>query len=127
MKTSQEVGALRRRVEKERAEAEPGRIRFSEPLKREVVQLSKRAEWGRARLSEALGIAPSALFRWCKQMQPSKPSAPEGGAPSRFRQVRVVPSKPTASEGVVTLELKSGAKVHGLTVAQLAELLEVLT
>lgn len=123
MKTNTEVGALRRRVDKERTKAEPGRVRFSEPLKREVVKLSERPEWSRDRLAEALGIAPSALFRWCKQIQHGQ-GVLESQAQAGFRQVRVVPNRATAAQGALTLELKNGSKVHGLTVAQLAQLLE---
>lgn len=125
MKKSNAVRALRRRIEREREGAKPRRVRFSDEVRQEVLGLLARPEWSQERLAEALGVAPSMLYRWTRQSQPHVEGGVAKRARARLRRVQVVEPAQPESAGSLELELRSGAKVCGLTLEQVARLLEV--
>lgn len=123
MRNHNEARALRRRVDKERRATAGERVRFSERLKRDAVALLESEQWSSESLARAIGIAPSVLQRWGKKQQSADA---HGRKPKRGRLTRVAIVRPAESEsGTLELELGGGAKVRGLTLEQVARLLEV--
>lgn len=114
MKDDQRVKALRRRVNAEREAASGARVRFSEKLRADVSALLRGGDWGGTRLGEALGLSPSLVDRWSKGAK---------RASGRLRRVTVTAA--VEAEAELSLEFPSGARVRGLTMTQLAQLLEV--
>jgi transposase-like protein len=125
MKNHNDARALWRRVEKERSATTGGRVRFSERLKDDATALLESQQWSGESLARAIGIAPSVLQRWVKKQQ--DPDAhqrkPKGGKLTRVAIVRSADGK--SESDTLELELAGGAKVRGLTLEQLARLLEV--
>jgi transcriptional regulator with XRE-family HTH domain len=87
------------------------------------VALAKHPGWSRERLAKALGIAPSLLYRWSTPHDGA--SVPKKRSRSKLSRVRVVDSSSSDLGGALELEFRCGAKVRGLTLEQVAELLGV--
>jgi transposase-like protein len=122
------VEALKRRVQQER-ELSSGRRRprFSKALKQEVVALLNTRGWGHRRVSKALGLSESSIHRWAEKLSPRGKNGRQ--TTTSFKRVAVVDAKATksqhaeSSDGSLCLELAGGARVTGLTLSQVAELL----
>lgn len=74
--------------------------------------------WSCTALGDALGISPSVIERWAKRVKRA--------AAGRLRQVRVIGDEAVAKDASVdALEIRfpDGARVCGLTLGQLAQLL----
>lgn len=122
MTNQRRVKALRRRVDRERRISTKQRVRFSEELKRDVLTLLAESECGRERLAREIGLAPSVLGRWVARARPRGRSRRSS---ARLARVKVVTDRPTERTETLELELGCGATVRGLTLEQLARLLEV--
>jgi hypothetical protein len=118
--------ALRRRIGQEREHAGTQRVRYSDGLKRDVLALLALPEWSRDGLAKALGLAPSVVYRWSDRRRHSEARI-AAQKRSGLRRVEVVQEARSETAGTLELELSCGAKVRGLTVEQLARLLEVRT
>jgi len=116
MTNQDKVQALRRRVNAERRTAGDKRVRFSDGLKADVLEALERLGWGQERLGNAVGISPSVLGYWASKR-------PTRGGVGRLRKVRVA-AEPPASSRSIDLVFPGGARVSGLTMADLAQLVE---
>jgi transposase-like protein len=130
-----QVIALRRRVDQERETSGPGRARFSKELKQEVVALLNSHGWGHRRVSKAMGLSESSIHRWAEKFSPHGKNPHRTGGP-KFKKAMIVEDGTTmivedgtkrvaaeASASGLCLELGCGARVTGLTLAQVAELM----
>jgi transposase-like protein len=118
-----EIGAiedLKRRIAAERGGSHPKRARFSPQLKADVARFVLKSEMTREQTAKSLGLGKSTLEKWrvrsAKAVKTSKPRAR-----ARFKEVRVVKSGPVTAR-LLELVFPSGARVTGLTVAEVAEL-----
>jgi len=122
------VKALKRRVQQERElSSSKRRPRFSKALKQEVVALLSTRGWGHRRVSKALGLSESSIHRWAEKLSPRRKKKCQTTTP--FKRVAVMGAKATksqhaeSSDSSLCLELAGGARVTGLTLSQVAELM----
>lgn len=120
------VEALKRRVHQERETSERGRPRFSDGLKRDVAALLGTRGWGHRRVSKALGLSESSIHRWAERFAP-RVTKQRDVAPG-FKKAAIVGSddKRTSpvTRAMLCLEFPCGARVTGLTLSQVAELMK---
>ena len=120
------VEALKRRVQQERGTAGRGRPRFSNELKREVALLLNMRGWGHRRVSKALGLSESSIHRWAEKFAPRAKNVRDVGR-AKFKKAAIVDNdeKQATSSTVeaLCLELPCGARVTGLTLSQVADLM----
>lgn len=96
-------------------------------MQKRAVKIFYDSEIGVADLAERLGMSGSAVRNWIVRRKPKKKlkvARREGSA--RFTQVKVRPEghRPAALPGrTLTLELAGGAKVHGLSMSEIRELM----
>lgn len=114
MKTN-EVTELRRRVDAERRVSGNRAVRYSAELRRDMLALLEGPEWTQTGLASATGISASVIQNWRKATTPRKS---EGS----LQRVYVTP--PQAPSEELELVFPSGARVRGLTLAQVAALLD---
>lgn len=107
MENSSKVQALRRQVEAKRAASKGGRPRYPEELKEAVLALVAEPGWGATRVSAAVGLAESIIYRWSRSRGRRKTS-------SKLWRVEVVPEARTEAR-TFDVELAAGAKIVGLT------------
>jgi transposase-like protein len=122
-----QVIALRRRVDQERETSGPGRARFSKELKQEVVALLNSHGWGHRRVSKAMGLSESSIHRWAEKLSPHGKNPHRTGG-QKFKKATIVEDATNrvaaeARASGLCLELSGGARVTGLTLAQVAELM----
>lgn len=78
-------------------------------------------------MSKALGLSESSIHRWAEKLSPRGKNGRD--TTTSFKRVAVVDAKATksryaeSSDGSLCLELAGGARVTGLTLSQVAELL----
>ena len=125
MKNPKAIEALRRRIEEERHQASPHRVRFSDELRTDVLAVMAKRGWSRGRVAESLGVARSMLDGWAQRAEQSPKRHEPRARRQRLRRVEIIDTPGDAVASPLVLELPSGAKVHGLTVEHLAHLLEV--
>lgn len=82
--------------------------------------------WGHRRVSKALGLSESSIHRWAEKFAPRAKNQQEGGKP-KFKKAAIIDNgekraNSSASEALC-LELPCGARVTGLTLAQVANLM----
>ena len=121
------VEALKRRVQQERETSGSNRARFSKELKQEVAELLNTRGWGHRRVSKALGLSESSIYRWAEKIAPRAKTQARDERP-QFKKATIVEAAakhrleaPPVSE--LRLEFPCGARVTGLTLEQVAELL----
>jgi transposase-like protein len=119
--------ALKRRVQQERETSGSRRARFSKELKQEVAELLNTRGWGHRRASKALGLSESSIHRWAEKIAPRAKNQPIDGK-SNFKKATIVEAAAkhtlvAPSVGELRLEFECGARVTGLTLEQVAELL----
>lgn len=124
MKNETRVEALRRQVEQERSASKSGRVHYSTELRQSILAVVNQPTWGVSRVSKALGLAPSVIYRWSKlQGAPrERTQKAQRAAPAlKLKRVKIVA---TADVGPRTFELMfpSGAKVTALTWNELSSL-----
>jgi transposase-like protein len=124
MKNETRVDALRRQVEQERSASKSARVHYSMELRRSILALVKPPKWGFSRVSKALGLAPSVVYRWSKLQGAPRDRARNAqlaASAPKLKQVKIVA---TADVGARTFELvfPSGAKVTALTWDELSSL-----
>ena len=111
---------LRARVASERGVSKGKRVRFSSWVRQEAVALAAAAGGSREQFAAEMGIGASSLGRWTATARSKSPKRTD----CRFQKVAVEAPRASAAEGIV-LTFGSGAKVTGLTIAQLRELVGV--
>lgn len=109
---------LKARVASERAAAKGKRVRFSAWVRQEAVALAATSAHSREQFAADMGIGATSLMRWAAAPRSKGAKRSE----RRFHKVSVQAPRPSAADGIV-LTFASGAKVTGLTIAQLRELL----
>jgi transposase-like protein len=124
MKNETRVEVLRRQVEQERSASKNGRVHYSTELRRSILVLVKQPTWGFSRVSKALGLAPSVVYRWSKLQGAPRDrtrKAQRAASAPKLKQVKIVAM---ADVGARTFELvfPSGAKVTALTWDELSSL-----
>lgn len=123
------VEALRRRVEEERSTSGKGRPRFSDKLRRDVCALLNEPAWGHTRVSKALGLSESSLYRWPSSTKQRVQATKKKRGSASMKRVRIVPDAPLypVTSGGLRLEFTSGACVTGLSLDDVAELVRRLS
>jgi transposase-like protein len=121
------VEALKRRVQQERETSGSRRARFSKELKQAVAELLNTRGWGHRRVSKALGLSESSIHRWAEKIAPRAKNQPSDEK-SQFKKATIVEAAAkhtlaAPSVGELRLEFACGARVTGLTLEQVAELL----
>lgn len=119
--------ALKRRVQQERETSGGSRARFSNELKREVAELLNTRGWGHRRVSKALGLSESSIHRWAEKVAPRAKNQQRAVEP-KFKRATIVKvdarrAVAPATRGTLCLEFPCGARVTGLTISQVAELM----
>jgi transposase-like protein len=114
---------LKARVASERAAAGRRRVRFSPWVRREAVELAVASGVPRDRFSQEMGIGKTSLRKWIRAAQSS--GAARRGEGARFRPVKVQSSTEPASGNMLAIVFPSGARLVGLSVAELRQLLGV--
>lgn len=121
---------LRQRVLKERDNARGRRFRFSEALKRDVVQRSQASAGSLEAFCEATALSASTLARWRREsLEPESSkhsevsSAPKSKA--RLKRVALAEEVPDESAGF-RLVFPSGVELRGVSFEQIRELLGLL-
>jgi hypothetical protein len=121
---------LRQRVLKERDNARGRRFRFSEPLKRDVVQRSQASAGSLEAFCEATALSASTLARWRRESSGSSTSkrsevtsTPRSKA--RLKRVTLAEEVPDRSSGF-RLVFPSGAELRGVSFEQMRQLLGLL-
>lgn len=119
--------ALKRRVQQERETSGKTRPRFSDGLKREVTALLGTRGWSHRRVSEALGLSESSIHRWAERFAPRAARQRNVASPS-FKKASIVSSDvqrvTSSANGTLCLEFPCGARVTGLTLSQVADLMK---
>jgi transposase-like protein len=116
---------LKARVATERAAAGRRRVRFSPWVRREAVELAVASELPRDRFSAEMGIGKTSLRKWISGAQSRRPAGGIKG--SKFRQVKVQSSTQPSSADTFAIVFPSGARLVGLRLAELHQLLGVAT
>ena len=98
-----------------------GKRTMNEAMKREILVIMVEFTLTIEPPAKSLGISPSALHRWVKQLRDQQPP--------KFNRVVVERSKssfPQVDKGVVTICLKTsdGIEIHGLTVKEIIAVLQ---
>jgi len=108
---------LRAEIKKQQNTSDPLKTRYSKEIKIEVLKIKAELGLGFSQTAKAIGVTPRSIQNWCndKSLKSKKSAKPA------FKKLPV--AKPKHECGAVVLELKSGAKVHGLS---LTELLQVI-
>jgi transposase-like protein len=110
---------LKARVASERAASKGKRVRHSSWVRKEAVALAAVAGGSREQFAAEMGIGASSLGRWTAT---ASKGAKRSDGP--FQKVSVEAPRASAAEEIV-LTFASGAKVTGLTIAQLRALVGV--
>ena len=113
--------ALRRQIAEERARGLRGKRSYSASLKRRVMSLARQEDWGPARVCRELELASSVLYRWSRQAEAEPKVRRPGRQRAKLTKVEIV-SDPAPARSF-ELEFACGAKVTGLSLADLARLL----
>ena len=114
----QRAAALRRRVEKEQRAAS-GRVRYSARLREDVVSFIEQSGMSRTRVAELLSLSETGLHRW---LQKSRETVGRDRG-TRLQRVEVVADKPSREEQALELVFPNGARVIGLSIKHVSELL----
>lgn len=119
--------ALKIRVASEREAAGNNRVRFSQWVRQEAVELVASSGIPRDRFAQEMGIGKTSLQRWVRAAAAVTKSARRPPVRSTLRRVEIQSSTPAASDAA-TLELvfPCGARLVGLGLAELRQLLGVL-
>jgi DNA-binding Xre family transcriptional regulator len=109
--------------------SEGGRI-YSIPsdIRSKIVRITMRKRLRPAELARRLGISATSIRGWTKNSGTKKGKRVKASKLARFRSISVtsdLPTKGAMSGGSVVLELPGGAKVHGLRLEHLRELMGV--
>jgi transposase-like protein len=94
-------------------------------VRREAVELAVASELPRDRFSAEMGIGKTSLRKWISGAQSSRPAGGTKG--SKFRQLKVQPSMQPPSTDTFAIVFPSGARLVGLRLAELRQLLGVAT
>jgi transposase-like protein len=123
MKNEAQVEALRRQIDQERSASKSGRAHYSAELRQSILALVKQPKWGASRVSKALALAPSVIYRWSKlQRAPRDRAAGAKRAPTaKLKRVTIV-ATPDASARTFELVFPSGAKITTLTWSEVSTL-----
>ena len=114
----QRAAALRRRVEKEQRAAS-GRVRYSARLREDVVSFIEQSGMSRTRVAELLSLSETGLHRW---LQKSRETVGRDRG-TRLQRVEVVADNPSREEQALELVFPNGARVIGLSIKHVSELL----
>ena len=105
------------RVARERAAAGERRIRFSKWVRQEAVELLVASGAKRAEFAKEMGLATTSVQRWLRAVDAKKPGPREARG---FRRMTVESQAGTSQLEVV---FPSGARLTGLSLQQVRELL----
>jgi hypothetical protein len=116
MDVRKRAARLRLQIDRERRAAN-GPVRFSAQLRAEVVNFMKASGMSGPELSRSLSLAKSILHRWAAAGDGSGKATP-----SKLRRVEIVNTSRTVDTGAVIV-FPTGARIEGLTLAQIRALL----
>lgn len=116
--------ALKARVASEREAAGKRRVRFSQWVRQEAVELVVGSVLPRDRFAQEMGIGKTSLQRWVRDAPSGKKSTPQSGR-SKLRRVEIQASTPPANVAGLELVFPSGARLVGIGWADVRQLLGV--
>jgi hypothetical protein len=127
--TEEKIIALSRKVSAYRGQGEGGARQLPPELREEILEVWRDSGLPKKHLGQRVGISGNSIANWAKA-SPKKRSVAklrtQVTKKRTFKQVRVVPEAPLTkgkAERAFELELASGARVRGLRMADLLELM----
>jgi transposase-like protein len=109
---------------KELPRARSGKIRtVPVDIRSRIIKIARSGRLTPEEIARRTGVTSTSVRGWSKKAG-FRPSKKNGSARGQFRPIKVVSHADREAHGSeVTLELAGGARVHGLTLSQLRELM----